>query len=107
MPVCTAAPWPRLTGCRRTTAPASNATSPVRSADPSSTTTTAYPVRRMPDTTLLTTVAALYAGTTTQGLRIRPVILINPQQAQDHKRSLRFLPGDAPTVARRTPARRG
>src|SRR5207244_1839033 len=106
-PVCSAAPCPRLTGCRTTTAPASNATSPVRSLEPSSTTTTAYPARRMPDTTLPTTGASLYAGTTTQGLRIWSVILINQQQAQDRRRSLRFLPGDAPTAARQTPARRG
>src|SRR5215831_757961 len=83
MPVCSAAPCPRLIGCRTTTAPASNATSPVRSPEPSSTTTTAYPARRMPDTTLPTTGASLYAATTIQGLRIRPIILIKPQQAQD------------------------
>src|SRR5882757_4547812 len=74
MPVCSAAPCPRLIGCRTTTAPASNATSPVRSPEPSSTTTTASPARRMPDTTVPTTGASLYAATTTQGLRIRPVM---------------------------------
>src|SRR3981189_765093 len=74
MPVCSAARSPGLIGCRTTTAPASNATSPVRSPEPSSTTTTAYPARRMPDTTVPTTGASLYAATTTQGLRIRPVM---------------------------------
>ena len=39
-PVCRAAPWPRFTGCRTTTAPASCATSAPPSVDPSSTTTT-------------------------------------------------------------------
>src|SRR6266404_9255780 len=78
MPVCSAAPCPRLIGCRTTTAPASNAMSPVRSLEPSSTTTTAYPARRIPDTTLPTIGASLYAATTTQGLRIRPVMFHQP-----------------------------
>src|SRR5712691_9516595 len=90
MPVCSAAPCPRLIGCRTTTAPASNATSPVRSPEPSSTTTTAYPARRMPDTTAPTTGASLYAATTTQGLRIPPIMTSTHNKhktAGDHRDS--------------------
>ena len=87
MPVCSAAPCPRLIGCRTTTAPASNATSLVRSPEPSSTTTTAYPARRMPDTTLPTTGASLYAATTTQELRIRPVMSHQPTKRTNHNRA--------------------
>ena len=50
-PVCSAAPWPRLTGCRTTTAPAAAAASAPPSEEPSSTQTTCGKVRRTSRTT--------------------------------------------------------
>ena len=65
MPVRSAAPWPRLTGCRTTRAPAAAATAAEASRLPSSTQTTCPKTSRSPATTSPTTASSPYIGTTT------------------------------------------
>src|SRR5437868_6858017 len=65
IPVCSAAPWPRLIGCWITIAPASCAIRPVSSIDPSSTTKMLKPACLTAATTPRMARASLYAATTT------------------------------------------
>ena len=72
MPVLSAAPYPRFSGCRSTRAPAWSAASAVRSSEPSSTTMIscvipcAHKTRRIVSTCDPTAVSSLYAGTITE-----------------------------------------
>ena len=74
MPVCREAPWPRLTGCFKTVAPARLAISAVASEELSSTTTTFGKILSNPVTVSAMTSASQNAGTTT----CRPLMSARP-----------------------------
>src|SRR5215469_6369037 len=78
IPVCRAAPWPRLTGWRTRCAPVVRIWATEASELPSSTQTIWGNVRRVSSTTLATTAASLYTGMTTHASLKRLIESLGP-----------------------------